>query len=178
VQPALLKFSLKRGLLLCFLGRFLSSNVYLIVVGNEAIAIDCGMFWNANRVLAYLRENRVTLKQIFLTHSHFDHVLGMNRLKERIGTQVVAHIRSKKGNVSVKDGDIITAFHNQLSFKVIYTGSHKADHVWYYEKNDGLLFVGDYLPTLEELNTLQERHEGELEVILPGHGKPVRTHAY
>jgi len=178
VQRALLEFRLKRGLLLCFLGRFLSSNVYLIVVGNEAVAVDCGMFWDANRVLAYLRENRVTLKQIFLTHSHFDHVSGMNRLKERVGTQVVAHVRSKKGNVMVRDGDIIDALHDQLSFQAIYIGRHKADHVWYFERNNRLLFVGDYLPTLEELNSFKERHEVEPEVILPGHGEPARTHVY
>ena len=166
------KLNLKRGSLLCFSGRFLSSNVYLIVVDNGAVAIDCGTSRTANRVLDYLNKNRLKLEYIFLTHSHFDHVRGMNRLKEHTETMVVAHTRSKRGNVKVKDGDIINVFDNQLSFLVIYTGIHKADHVWYYEKNNHLLFIGDHLPTTIELRTLRERHGAEPEIILPGHGKP------
>ena len=174
VRPDLLKLNLKRGLLLCFSGRFLSSNAYLMVVDNEAVAIDCGTSWTANRVLDYLNKNRLRLEYIFLTHSHFDHVMGMNRFKERMEARVVAHTRSKRGDVKVKDGDIINAIDNQLNFLVTYTGIHKAEHVLYYEKNNCLLFIGDYLPTPIELKTLRERHGAEPEIILPGHGKPAR----
>jgi len=174
VRLDLLKLNLKRGLLLCFSGRFLSSNAYLMVVDNGAVAIDCGMSWTANRVLDYLNKNRLRLEYIFLTHSHFDHVMGMNRFKERMEAKVVAHTRSKRGDVKVKDGDIINALDNHLSFLVTYTGIHKADHVWYYEKNNRLLFIGDHLPTQIELKTLRERHGAKLEIILPGHGKPAR----
>lgn len=167
------KLNLKRGSLLCFSGRFLSSNVYLIVVDNGAVAIDCGTSGTANRVLDYLSKNSLKLECILLTHSHFDHVMGLNRLKECMETMVMAHTRSKRGDVKVKDGDIINAIDNQLSFLVIYTGIHKADHVWYYEKNNNLLFIGDYLPTPTELRTLRERHRAEPRVILPGHGTPV-----
>jgi glyoxylase-like metal-dependent hydrolase (beta-lactamase superfamily II) len=76
--------------------------------------------------------------------------------------------------VKVKDGDIINALDDQLSFLVTYTGIHKADHVWYYEKNNRLLFIGDQIPTPIGLRTLRERHEAEPEIILPGHGKPAR----
>jgi len=169
-----LKLELKRGLLLCFSGRFLSSNVYLIVVDNGVVAIDCGMSWTANRVLDYLNKNRLRLEYIFLTHSHFDHVMGMKRFKEHTETRVVAHTGSKRGDVKVKDGDIINALDDQLSFLVTYTGVHKADHVWYYEKNNRLLFIGDQIPTPIGLRTLRERHEAEPEIILPGHGKPAR----
>jgi len=167
-----LKLNLRKGSLLCFSGRFLSSNVYLMVVDNAAVAVDCGTSWTANRVLDYLSKNRLRLEYILLTHSHFDHVMGMNRLIERIETRVVAHTRSKRGDVKVKDGDIINAIDNELSFLVTYTGIHKADHVWYYEKNNRLLFIGDHLPTQTELKTLRERHDADPEILLPGHGKP------
>jgi glyoxylase-like metal-dependent hydrolase (beta-lactamase superfamily II) len=169
-----LKLELKSCALLCFLGRFLSSNVYLIVVDNGVVAIDCGMSWTANHVLDYLNKNHLRLEYIFLTHSHFDHVMGMKSLKEHTETRVVAHTRSKRGDMKVKDGDIINALDDQLSFLVTYTGIHKADHVWYYEKNNRLLFIGDYVPTLIEIRALRERHEAEPGIILPGHGKPVR----
>jgi len=170
----LLKLNLRKGSLLCFSGRFLSSNVYLMVVDSGAVAVDCGMSWTANRVLDYLNKNRLRLEYILLTHSHFDHVMGMNRLKERIETMVVAHTRSKRGDVKVKDGDIINAIDNELSFLVTYTGIHKADHVWYYEKNNRLLFIGDDLPTQIELETLRKRHDADPEILLPGHGKSTR----
>ncbi|MDH5664569.1 MAG: MBL fold metallo-hydrolase [Candidatus Bathyarchaeota archaeon] len=174
VRPDLLKLNLKRGSLLCFSGRFLSSNVYLMVVDNGAVAIDCGTPWTANRVLDYLNKNGLILEYIFITHSHFDHVMGMNRFKERIETRVIAHTRSKRGDVKVRDGDIIDALDSQLSFLVTYTGIHKADHVWYYEKNNRLFFIGDHFPTPVELKTLRERHGAEPKIILPGHGSPAR----
>jgi glyoxylase-like metal-dependent hydrolase (beta-lactamase superfamily II) len=143
-----------------------------MVVDNEVVAVDCGMSWTANRVLDYLNKNRLKLKYILLTHSHFDHVMGVNRLKEHMETRVVAHIRSKRGDVKVKDGDIINVIDNQLNFLVVYTGIHKADHVWYYEKNNKILFIGDHIPTPTELKALRKRYGLEPRIILPGHGEP------
>ncbi len=167
-----MKLDVKKGSLLCFSGRFLSSNVYLMIVDNRAIAIDSGMPWTTNRVLNYLNKNRLKLEYIFFTHSHFDHVMGANRLKKHMETKVVAHNRSKRGDVKVKDGDVIKVIDNQLSLLVIYTGIHKADHVWYHERNNQVLFVGDYHPTSTQLKNLK-KHGAETKIILPGHGKPI-----
>lgn len=172
VRVDLLKLDLKRGSLLCFLGSFLSSNVYLMIVENRAVAIDSGMPWIANRVVDYLNRNRLKLEYIFFTHSHFDHVMGASRLKEHMETKVVAHTRSKRGDVKVKNGDILKVLDNKLSFLVFYTGVHKADHVWYYERNNQVLFIGDHLPTSTELKTLREKHGAKPKIILPGHGQP------
>ena len=168
----LLKLDLQRGSLLCFQGRFISSNVYLIVVDNRAVAVDCGMPWTANRVLDYLTKNRLKLEYIFLTHSHFDHVMGMNRLKRETKPKVVAHTRSKRGSVKAKDGDVIKVIGNELSLLVLYTGVHKADHVWYYESNNQVLFIGDHLPTSTDLKILKEKYDAKPKIILPGHGEP------
>jgi len=143
-----------------------------MVVDNEAVAIDCGMLWTTNRVLDYLNKNRLRLEYILLTHSHFDHIMGIGRLQKHMETKVVAHTKSKRGDVKVKDEDIISATGNHLSFVVMYTGEHKADHVWYYEKNNQILFVGDLLPTTIDIETLKERHATKPKIILPGHGKP------
>ena len=168
----MLKLDLEKGSLLCFQGRFFSSNVYLMVVDNRAVAIDCGMPWTANRVLDYLHKNRLKLEYVFLTHSHFDHVMGLNRFKRETKPEVVAHTRSKRGTVKVKDGDVIKVIGNELSFLVLYTGVHKADHVWYYERNDQVLFIGDHLPTSIDLKILKEKHGAKPKIILPGHGEP------
>jgi len=172
VGQNLLKLKLKKGNLVCFSGKLLSSNVYLLVVGNRAVAVDSGMSWTANIVLDYLSKNQLHLEYILLTHSHFDHVMGLNRLKTHAETRVVAHIRSKRGDLKVKDGETLEVIDNQLIFSVIYTGIHKADHVWYFEKNNRILFVGDYFPTSKELEAIRKRQDLEPKIILPGHGKP------
>ena len=172
MQSDLLKLDSKIGSLLCFSGRFLSSNVYLIVVENRAVAIDCGMPWTANRVLDYINKNRLKLEYIFLTHSHFDHVMGLNRFKKQTEPRVVAHTRSKRGDVKVKNGDVLKVVDKKLTFLVFYTGVHKADHVWYYESNNQVLFIGDDLPTSTDLKTLREKHGAKPKIILSGHGEP------
>jgi hydroxyacylglutathione hydrolase len=167
---------LKKGNLVCFSGKLLSSNVYLLVVGNRAVAVDSGMPWTANLVLDYLIKNRLHLEYILLTHSHLDHVMGLKRLKTRAEIKVVAHIGSKRGDLKVDDGKILEVLDNQLNFVVIYTGIHKADHVWYFERNNHVLFVGDYFPVLKELAIMMKRQGLEPEIVLPGHGKPEMIH--
>lgn len=168
----MLKLDLKGGSLLCFFGRFLSSNVYLVVVDNIAVAIDSGMPWTANRVLDYLSKNRLKLEYVLLTHSHFDHVMGVNRLKKQAETKIVAHTKSKRGDVKVEDGDVIEAVDGRLSFSVLYTGIHKADHLWFYEESNKILFIGNHIITSTDLETLRKKHGMEPKIILPGHGKP------
>lgn len=168
----MLELDLKAGSLLCFLGRFLSSNVYLIVVDNKAVAVDSGMPWTANRVLDYLSKNRLELEYILLTHSHFDHVMGVNRLKKQAETKIVAHTKSKCGDVKVEDGDVIEAIDGRLSFSVLYTGIHKADHLWFFEESNQILFIGNHIITSTGLETLQKKHGMEPKIILPGHGEP------
>jgi glyoxylase-like metal-dependent hydrolase (beta-lactamase superfamily II) len=166
-----LKIDLRKGYLVCFSGKLLSSNVYLLVVGNRAVAVDSGMPWTANLVLNYLIKNRLHLEYILLTHSHFDHVMGLKRLKAHAEIKVVAHVRSKRGDLKVDGGKTMEMLDNQLSFLVIYTGIHKVDHVWYFERNNSILFVGDYVPTSKELEAIKKQSL-EPKIILPGHGKP------
>jgi glyoxylase-like metal-dependent hydrolase (beta-lactamase superfamily II) len=98
--------------------------------------------------------------------------MGLNRFKRETKTKVVAHTRSKRGTVKVKDGDVIKVIDNELSFLVLYTGVHKADHVWYYESNNQVLFIGDHLPASTDLKILREKHDAKPKTIMPGHGEP------
>jgi glyoxylase-like metal-dependent hydrolase (beta-lactamase superfamily II) len=175
VGQILLELSLERGTLVYFPGKLFSSNVYLIAVENEAVAIDAGMPWTANLVLDYLGKNRSHLQYVLLTHSHFDHVMGLNRLKSHTEAKVVAHLASKMGDLKVDDGQTLEAVSKQLCFLVVYTGIHKPDHVWYFEKNNHILFVGDYFPTLRDVETMTKRRNFEPNIILPGHGKPTNV---
>ncbi len=72
------------------------TNCYLI--GNaetgEAICVDPGD--DGDRIAAELGRNRFTLKAILLTHGHFDHILGISKLKEIAGDAPVYAAREEK----------------------------------------------------------------------------------
>lgn len=55
----------------------------------EASVIDPG--GEAERILAFLNEQHLKVKNIFLTHGHFDHILGVQQLKEATGARLVIH---------------------------------------------------------------------------------------
>jgi glyoxylase-like metal-dependent hydrolase (beta-lactamase superfamily II) len=167
----MLKLDLAEGLLLCFSGRFLSSNIYVVEVGNQAIAVDAGLPWSGNRVRDYPTAHHLKLDYIFLTHSHFDHIMGLGRFRQA-QTKVVGHARNKRCEVEVEDGDVIEAVDCALSFLVLYTGLHNADHVWYYERRNKLLFVGDQPTTMSELTIMGKKYRVEPGILLPGHGDP------
>ena len=65
----------------------LGANNYLLTDGNEAVLIDCSEV--KQEILDELKDK--TLKYILLTHGHFDHVLGVNGMKECTGAKVLVH---------------------------------------------------------------------------------------
>jgi len=166
-----MKIDLAVGSLLCFPGRFLSSNIYVIMTEGKAVAVDSGMPWTAKSAAKYLEKNNVELEYILMTHGHFDHVMGLNTLKRLQETKVVAYVRGRRGDLKVRDGDVLGALGGKLNFLIFYTGVHTSDHVWYLETNTGILFVGDLLPTLRDLAVVRKRGNVRTDLILPGHGE-------
>lgn len=169
------KLDLKIGMLTYFSG-FLSSNVYLIVVDRQAVAVDGGMPWTAKKVSTYLKKCDLRLKHIFLTHSHFDHVMGVSKLKKELNVNVLAYYESKHADVRLQDGEIIKILDDKLSLLVIHTGIHRLDHVLFYEKNNKLLFAGDHLVTPTTLKMIRKHDNSIPKIILPGHGRPYALH--
>lgn len=62
------------------------SSMYVLIDRNSALVIDPNRREDA---LALLRENEVKDVTIFLTHEHFDHISGVNRLREYFPVRVV-----------------------------------------------------------------------------------------
>ncbi|MBR5219202.1 MAG: MBL fold metallo-hydrolase [Clostridia bacterium] len=67
---------------------FLKTNCYIVHDGKCAVVIDPGA--NAQGILDILRENELSLKYIFLTHAHFDHVLAVKPIAEATGAKICA----------------------------------------------------------------------------------------
>lgn len=64
------------------------ANNYLLVdeVSKEAVLIDCSDF--IQELVDFVKENSIKVKYILLTHGHFDHVLGINKMKDALGAKV------------------------------------------------------------------------------------------
>lgn len=78
------------------------ANNYLVVdeVSKEAILIDCSDY--VTEIIDYVKENNLTVKYILLTHGHFDHVLGINRMNEVLGAKVYVHKGDKEQVVNTR----------------------------------------------------------------------------
>ncbi len=110
-----------------------------------------------------LKKNGLNVKAIVLTHGHFDHIYGVNKLRELSGAKVYSYIGEAKLledenlNCSVSvgrpahvacdeylhDGEDITFA--DMTFKTLYTPGHTEGSACYYFEEDKLLIAGDTL---------------------------------
>ncbi len=67
----------------------LETNCYLVHdESNEAVLIDCPD--SDESLYNYITENKLMLKYVFLTHGHFDHIMGVKEIKKRFPKTLVA----------------------------------------------------------------------------------------
>lgn len=147
-----------------YINSIFNSNSYLIYTEEEkeVWVIDPG---DSQPIIEWLNINNKILKGILLTHSHFDHIYGINDLQEIFTTiNVYASFYAKEGMMSVKlngslyqempfsikrqDIDIIKEGDRMLLWKdillnVFETPGHDRDCLSYQIKKN--LFTGDAL---------------------------------
>ena len=110
-----------------------------------------------------LKGKGFTVEAILLTHGHFDHIWGVEQLRELSGAKVYAYEGEKelcedaslnvskgagractiKADEYVKDGKEITAA--GISCRLIATPGHTGGSCCYYFENDKILISGDTL---------------------------------
>ncbi len=178
-----------------FMG-FYAPNVYL-VVGREGALIDAGY---GDEVSAGSRLNYVKgmaelrLAYILLTHAHPDHIGGADRIKQETGAEVVIHrldapqaeLATVSADRTVEDGDTLSL--DGMSLEVIHTPGHSPGHVCFLFKEEGILFSGDHVLGMgttamrppegdmaRYIDSLRKLLSYDIEMILPGHGPPIRT---
>ncbi|MFQ5707958.1 MAG: hydroxyacylglutathione hydrolase family protein [bacterium] len=145
---------------------------------NDAFLVDCGAF--AASVKNYIEENALNLQYLLITHSHYDHVDGVDDFRKAFKVPIYAAASTYDRQVS--EGDRIPFGDSEIA--VFTTPGHIADGLSFYLKP--AVFVGDAIfagavggtagrPQFEEeiahvaqkILTLPEET-----VIYPGHGAP------
>lgn len=132
--------------------------------GGEAFFVDPG--GDVQEVLEYLREQKLILKAVLLTHGHLDHLAGIEELVSLVGNNIyissedaplLRHppeamqtaLRMQCGGVSafktVEDGDVLKA--GAFTIEVIATPGHTPGSVCYLVRlgQDSTLVSGDTL---------------------------------
>jgi hydroxyacylglutathione hydrolase len=129
---------------------------------HEAIVVDPG--YDLPQILALLAKHELTVKQIFVTHAHIDHIASAQSLKEITGAPIlynqadlplVAMMDTQAGwfglpvptvlppDHSPEDGEAFAA--GGIQGKVICTPGHSEGSLCLYLPEEHLLLAGDTL---------------------------------
>lgn len=94
-----------------------------------------------------LVKHSAQLQYVVLTHHHFDHYAGAQKLSEHYPqAKIVGHLLCQQRvsliNEVVNDGDVIVVGET-LKFNVIYTPGHMDSHISLWEQEHKVIAVGD-----------------------------------
>ncbi|HET9014956.1 MAG TPA: MBL fold metallo-hydrolase [Thermomicrobiaceae bacterium] len=140
----------------------IQTNAYLVAdpETREALVIDAPPDALAP-VMAAVRAAGYTLREIVLTHHHWDHVVDANALKVATGAPLAAHpdslpdLRSPHTPVMgaevapvepdrlLNEGDEVTL--GTHTFRVLHTPGHAPGQISLYDAEDHVMFGGDTL---------------------------------
>ena len=140
------------------------SNTYIVNDDNgKCVVIDPGK--DDDSIINYLARHNLTPVAILLTHGHYDHIGGVNRIANKYGISVYIHnldeimLNNSRLNLSrelggdFKLGAEVTIVNDNQILKiidgddivVIHTPFHTKGSVCYLFKNNKWLFSGDTL---------------------------------
>ena len=123
---------------------FSDNYIWTLIKDGEVTVVDPG---DPEPVKNYLNEKGLNLKNILITHHHFDHTGGIEELTDIYGCEVYGpdggHIKGIGVTIQDNQEFMIT----DVTFKAFATPGHTLDHLSYYVADDSnpLLFCGDTL---------------------------------
>lgn len=140
-----------------------AANSYLLLVGDDAVVIDPGDEGPA--IARQLVQRNKTLRAVWLTHAHFDHVGGITALLRAAGS-VPVHMHPHDrpllenavnsagrwniqieppptGTVDIVHGQLLTL--GGLEATALHTPGHAPGHIAFYLADEGIVFSGDAL---------------------------------
>lgn len=134
------------------IGGNLESNGYVIYDSEqgECFVIDPG--YNGEKFLRIIEDLKLKMKGILLTHHHYDHVGGVEKIRAATGCPVYIHRADadpykKHADVMLEHGDTLTLGDEVI--KVIHTPGHTKGSVCFYSEQSKLAFTGDTIFNVE-----------------------------
>lgn len=129
---------------------------------KKGVVIDPGN--GGDEALSFIEDTGVEVQMILLTHAHFDHMLAMEKMRDKTGAPVLIHkddapiLRDSYLNRSanilpqpleftpdrlLEDGDSLSV--GSAILRVFHTPGHTPGGVCYYDEQSQLVFTGDTL---------------------------------
>lgn len=146
------------------LGPFMT-NTYILCNEETMEGLVVDPSFSPEQYIKAIKEKKIHLTSIFLTHAHVDHMAGMNELRKAFPEARMymdkrdrPFLRDPERNLSymfptptlvddadvwVKDGDEIET--SGYTFQVIDTSGHTPGGISFYLKKEGIVFTGDSL---------------------------------
>jgi len=121
---------------------FTDNYIWALQVDNSITLVDPG---DAAPVIKIIKEKKLKIEDILITHHHFDHTGGLVELKKYISGKVYGPNNENINGIDipVTENDLIETL--GIEFLTIETPGHTLDHVSFYGKEAGTLFCGDTL---------------------------------
>jgi glyoxylase-like metal-dependent hydrolase (beta-lactamase superfamily II) len=139
----------------------LQTNCYVIEYQGHALVVDPGD--EPERILRFIKDLNVKITRIVATHTHFDHVLGVDRVRKATKTQFLINrddlpmLESMQSRVRqfmglevppppkvdgyLKDGDLLKL--GEETIRVLHTPGHSPGSISL--SGDGYVLTGDAL---------------------------------
>ncbi|MBW1888042.1 MAG: MBL fold metallo-hydrolase [Deltaproteobacteria bacterium] len=143
----------------------IENNTYLISdkSSGEAVLVDPAV--PSKEICGFLEKNHLVLKEVWITHAHFDHIGGVQWFLEQCAPQAQAVMHQEAiplwktgggaedfgfefdpGNVPEKiitENDVLNI--GSSNFTVLHTPGHTPGHVTFYSPQDAIAFCGDLI---------------------------------
>tara|TARA_B100000131_G_scaffold317318_1_gene359098 strand:- start:21 stop:752 length:732 start_codon:yes stop_codon:yes gene_type:complete len=121
---------------------FTDNYIWALQVDSSITLVDPG---DAAPVIKIIKEKKLKIEDILITHHHFDHTGGLVELKKYISGKVYGPKNENINGIDipVTENDLIETL--GIEFLTIETPGHTLDHVSFYGKEVGTLFCGDTL---------------------------------
>lgn len=141
------------------ISKTLDENTYIVYDKTNCVVIDPGNDVS-EQIIEYIRDNFLNLKAIFITHGHFDHILGIENLMKYkkvpiyMGEEDIKFLYDSNYSLSKwinidykldKKYDIIPIRDNDEIFglKCIKTPGHTEGSICYIDEYSKNIFTGD-----------------------------------
>jgi len=171
-------------------GGTLSGNGYIVYKkeGGDCFIIDPG--YSPEKFIKAVKELKLHVRGILLTHHHYDHVGGVKKIREAKDCPVYLH--REDADMYRDSVDVLLEDGYELAFddekiKVLHTPGHTAGSVCYYVEKYKTAFTGDTIFNVdlgrtdmkdgsprkmeESIRNVVNLWDNEV-MIHPGHGDP------